>query len=190
MIDTDFWPRIQARDYKEVPRGVRRAVRVIVIHTTESLEVEGGARQIAKYFQAPDYPSSPHVVVDDKEVYQCVLDNNVAYAAPGCNADGIQIELVGSASQTPQEWSDPYSQNLLALAANVTAQYCVKYGIPAQRLVDIDLGRGLRGIVGHSQVSLVYGQSNHTDPGPNFPWDSFIQQVRVAREMRLLKYAK
>jgi N-acetyl-anhydromuramyl-L-alanine amidase AmpD len=46
-----------------------------------------------------------------------------------------------------------------------------------QKLSDAQLKQGLRGIVGHDQVSRVYHKSDHTDPGPNFPWDVFMSRV-------------
>jgi hypothetical protein len=50
-----------------------------------------------------------------------VLDNDIAFAAPGVNSDGIQLELAGVARQTREEWLDPYSVLVLENAASATA---------------------------------------------------------------------
>jgi N-acetyl-anhydromuramyl-L-alanine amidase AmpD len=35
-----------------------------------------------------------------------------------------------------------------------------------------------RGIVGHVDVAAEFKSSNHRDPGPRWPWDSFLEAVR------------
>lgn len=174
MTDTVRWPFIPARDFKVV--GGRK-VRLVVIHDMEFPETHTAARDVARYFQHPDTPSSAHICVDDTEVIQSVWDSNVAYAAPGANNDGIQIELAGYAKQTCGEWLDPYGLKLLALAADATAQYCLKYEIPPVHLTNAELLAGKKGIIGHYQASAVYKKSDHQDPGIGFPWSFFVASV-------------
>jgi hypothetical protein len=88
------------------------------------------------------------------------------------------------AQQTSDNWSDDYSQTELALAADAAAQYCLKYDLPVVHLTNDQLQAGDKGIVGHVQVSQVYQQSDHWDPGPNFPWDQFIDLVQAAYDER------
>lgn len=179
MIETDIWPFVQAKYFTAVPHTAPRTVRVIVIHDMEAAERIDTAEAIANYFkEMPDNrQASAHVCVDADSIVQCVHDRDVAYAAPGCNNDGIHIELAGYGSQSRGQWLDAYGQSLLGLGANVAAQYCLKYGIPVQHLTNDQLKQGMRGIVGHAQVSEVYHKSDHTDPGPNFPWDVFMSRV-------------
>lgn len=179
MIDTDLWPAIRARWYTKwvspTPGG-RRPVRVVVIHDMEYPERSTAAEDVARYFATTDTKASAHICVDSDSIVQCVKDNDVAYAAPGANSDGIQIELAGYGRQTHAEWLDEYGQRLLARAGNAVAQYCLKYAIPVVHLTNDQLRGGQRGIVGHVQVSEVYRRSTHTDPGPAFPW-SFLLEV-------------
>lgn len=180
--ETESWAYLGAKYIGERRTG---AVRLLVIHDAEFPEILNGARGVAKYFQRPDKPSSAHVSVDNQEVVQSVKDSFVAWAAPGANHDGIQIELVGYQSQTREDWLDNYSLGVLALGADAAAQYCLKYALPAIKLTDDGLRNGASGIVGHDQVSRVFRQSDHTDPGPNFPWDLFIamtQEIKVLRK--------
>lgn len=179
MIETDVWPFVPAKYFQSWPKGPKRPVRVIVIHDMEAAEKPDTAEAIARYFhEMPDNrQASAHVCIDADSIVQCVHDNDIAYAAPGCNRDGIQIELAGYGSQSRGQWLDAYSNALLALGANVAAQYCLKYGVPPIHLTDAELREGSRGIVGHDQVSRVYKQSDHTDPGQFFAWDVFMNRV-------------
>ncbi|MBV9772666.1 MAG: N-acetylmuramoyl-L-alanine amidase [Gemmatimonadetes bacterium] len=185
-FETDQWPVIRARDFTHVTE--KRKVRVIVIHSMEAPESAKTAENVARYFQEPDYSSSAHLCIDSDSIVQCVYDNDVAFAAPGANHDGIQLELAGYASQTPQQWLDPYGILLLNNAANAAAQYCLKYDIPVRRLTNAQLGDGTsKGIVSHSQVSEVFRKSDHMDPGKGFPWDHFLERVAFHRAARLKK---
>lgn len=184
IYETDNWTYVPARDI-----GSKRTVpvREIVIHTAETPEKDNAAESLANYFQHPDYPSSPHVCVSNKTVIQCVKDSFVAYAAPGCNHDGIQIELCCYMGQSASQWRDFYSLANLALAADVTAQYCLKYDLPVRHLTDDQLSAGQKGIIGHVQASRVYKKSDHTDPGDNFPWPRFMAMVTsLVNERRIL----
>lgn len=184
MFETDAWPFIQARDF-----GVKRTVPVkyITIHTPEFPEGVDSARKVAAYFKHPDKPSSSNIVVDNAEIIQCVKDSYVAYAAPGVNHNGIQVELMGYMNQTRAQWRDVYSLQMLALAADAVAQYCLKYTVPPIKLIDTELAAGeKKGIIGHDQASRVFKQSDHTDPGPNFPWRRFICMVTELRAERQL----
>lgn len=179
MADTEKWPYLEANRH-----GPKRSgpVRLIVIHTPEWPESSSGAEGVARYFHDnPDKrDASCHITVDNDSIVQCVLDSFVAWAAPGANHDGIQVELTGFANQTVTQWRDKFSLAALALAADAVAQYCLKYNVPPIKLTDNQLKGSLRGIVGHDQVTAVYHKSDHTDPGPNFPWDRFMFYVKGA----------
>jgi N-acetyl-anhydromuramyl-L-alanine amidase AmpD len=184
-FETENWPFVPARHFKKVEG--RRAVRLIVIHDMEFPETKDAAEVIARDFATTSTQKSAHICVDSDSIVQCVRDNDVAFAAPGANSDGIQIELTGFAKQTREQWLDPYGVLLLERGADATAQYCLKYDIPVRRLDDAQLaGKSSKGIVSHAQVSKVFKKSDHTDPGPNFPWDFFLDRVKhhVARRAK------
>lgn len=184
--ETDPWPFIKARDYLHIKE--RRRIRLIVIHVMEAKESPRTAEDIGRYFQHPDKPSSTHVGVDCDSVVQYVRDNDVAYGAPGANSDGIHIELAGYSNQTQAQWLDAYGLELLENAADVTAQYCLKYLIPPRQLTNVQLLAGEAGIVGHDQVSKTYRRSDHKDPGPQFPWTYFLTKVneKLKERQRLI----
>lgn len=190
MIETDVWKFVKARWFTKTADGTRRKVRVVVVHVMEFFERATAAEEIARDFanRPESNKGSAHVCVDNDSEVQCVKDNDVAYAAPGCNADGIQVELSGYGRQTRDQWLDDYGMQLLARGAEVVAQYCLKYDIPPKHLTNDELRFGQKGVVGHAQVSEVYRKSDHTDPGPNFPWDVFMGFVDERFEVRKKKH--
>jgi len=192
-FETDNFPVIKARFFTDVIE--KRQPRVIVIHSMEAPEKGDTAENVARFFQNPgknengkDRQVSAHLCIDNNSIVQCVFDNDIAFAAPGANRDGIQLELAGFARQTKDEWLDPFSILVLENAANATAQYCLKYNIPVKHLTNAELKSGQKGIVGHVQVSEVFKKSNHTDPGKGFPWDHFIERVKHHHTERLKSF--
>lgn len=172
--ETELWPYIPARDV-----GAKRSgpVELFVVHVAQSPETAAGAENLGRYFQKPDYPSSTHIGVDSDTIVQYVKDSYVAYGAKGANHNAIHMEITGMMQQSRKQWLDKFSILTLALAADAAAQYCLKYSLPPVQLTDDELRHGWKGIVGHDQVSRVFKQSDHTDPGPNFPWKRYIAMV-------------
>jgi N-acetyl-anhydromuramyl-L-alanine amidase AmpD len=192
-FETDSFPVVRAKFFTDVVE--RRSVRVIVIHSMEAPEKGDTAENVARFFQKPgklngkDRKVSAHLCIDNNSIVQCVFDNDIAFAAPGANHDGIQIELAGFARQTRKDWLDPFGVLMLENAANATAQYCLKYNIPIKHLSNAELKDGAsKGIVGHVQVSKVFKKSTHTDPGKDFPWDFFLERVSHHHAERLAKF--
>jgi N-acetyl-anhydromuramyl-L-alanine amidase AmpD len=185
--ETDNWRFIPAKWFTKVPSSTPRRVRVIVWHAMQYTERLDAAEIIANDFnQRPETnKASAHINVDADSIIQCVHDRDVAYGAPGANSDGIQIELAGYMEQTRAQWLDDYGVKMLALACNAAAQYCVKFDLPPIKLTNEELRGGKKGMVGHDQVSAVYRQSDHTDPGPNFPWDYVEEHVGLLYLARL-----
>lgn len=177
--ETEQWPYVKARWF-----GPKRAgpPRLIVIHDMEFPERMDAAEVIARDFQTrtEEAAASAHICCDADSIIQCVKDSYVAWAAPGANHDGIQIELAGFGAQKTQDWRDLYSTAMLALAADAVAQYSLKYGIPIMKLSDANLRNGNHGVVGHDQVSRVYHKSTHTDPGEAFPWTRFLTYAKAS----------
>lgn len=156
-----------------------RAVRLVVIHDMEYPERSTSAEWCAGYFRGSRAPmASAHYYIDNDSVVQGVKEEHTAYAAPGVNADGIQLEHAGYARQTRAEWLDTYSLQMLKNeSAPLVAQICARHKLPMRHLSNAELASGARGIIGHWQASQVYKLSDHHDPGPNFPWNDYIGWV-------------
>lgn len=158
-------------------RGRIAPIRVIIMHDMEWQERPTTAEDCAKMFATMARRASAHACVDNNSAVRSVRDQDTAWAAPGANADGLQLEMAGFARQTRAEWLDPYSRAMLRQAAIVVAGWSKAHKIPARRLSRAELKAGKRGISSHADVSAVYKRSDHSDPGPRFPWDVFLGLV-------------
>lgn len=157
--------------------GRNEALRLIVIHTMEAPEGPQTAENTAAYFASGAVVASAHACVDQDSVVVCLPPTATAFAAPGANAAGYQIEHAGYASQDGAGWADAESQSMLRLSAAHAREIAVAAGIPLRHLTDDELAAGYAGFVGHDQVSRVYRLSDHWDPGPAFPWSEYMGLV-------------
>lgn len=145
---------------------------VIVIHTTEGSEGPNSAEDGAAYDQRRTDGTSAHFYVDSDSIVQCVETTDEAHTARQTGNDiGIHLELCGKAGQSASQWADPVSSATVENAAEVCRTLLGKYpNIPIVRLTPAQLRAGERGFCGHVDISNAFGESDHTDPGPNFPW--------------------
>ena len=169
---------IPARWYQPTGGRIRR---LIVMHTMESPEKPTTAEDVSRWAQTlPDTAkASWHYAVDADSIVQCVQERDVAYAAPGANHDGIQIEQAGRAGQGASGWADDYSRHVVENSARLAADICRRNRIPARWLGVEEVLAGLEGITSHDVITRAYpgpGRT-HTDPGPDFPVKSFIGMV-------------
>ena len=126
--------------------------------------------------------ASAHYGVDSDSIVQYVSDRDVAWHAPGANSKGIGIEHAGFSEQSPEDWNDDFSRSMLELSAQLSADLCVKYGIPPLSLDTAALKAGKRGITTHKAVTDAFsGGRGHWDPGPGFPMANYC--LRVAELM-------
>lgn len=178
-FDASKVPFVQARNFT---RAGRTKVTLIVLHTMEAAEASTTAKRVADWFAGASAPrASAHYCVDDVSIIQCVKDEDVAWHAPGANRVGLGIEHAGYARQTPAEWGDPFSVRMLELSARLTASLCAKWGIPVEFCKAEQLRQGSAGITTHYEVSQAFKESDHWDPGPNFPMAQYLDLVRAAR---------
>lgn len=165
-------------------KGRKRGPLVIVLHTTESPEVPGGAENVAKnWFASKASKVSAHYLVSSAEIVLCVKEEDQAWHAGKANGWTIGIEMVGKAGQSASDWVDPFSRQMLDRCARLVADICTRHGIPVAKLGPGDLklvaeGNDLKGICGHVDVSKSLG-GTHYDPGPAFPWLEFLYMVQA-----------
>lgn len=150
----------------------------ICVHTTESgkaaTATPATADDVTSY-QASSQTGSYHVMVgvDGKRIRQNT-DDWVTWST-GNKGNNILLHVcfVGNASQTRAEWLAQDKQ--LRAAATVVKYWSGKYGIPLKKVS----AAGLPGILGHVDTR-VWGGTDHTDPGPNFPYDKLIEYAKGA----------
>lgn len=167
---------VQAKNYS---RANRSAIDLVVIHTAECGETAKADENVAGYFAGAHAPmASAHYTVDADSITQSVLEKDIAWHAGPVNGYSIGIEHAGYAKQSPAEWADAYSLAMLERSAELVGDICKRYGIPVRRLTAEDLARGERhGICGHVDVTKGLKAGTHWDPGPNFPWNAYLDRV-------------
>jgi N-acetyl-anhydromuramyl-L-alanine amidase AmpD len=163
-----------------VGRGGRTPI-WIVIHDMEASEFSGRAESTAAYFANPDIERnvSSHYCVDDDSVIQCVLLKDTAWTVgntPG-NQRGINWELAGFARQTRAEWLDAFGINMFRQMVPIVQADCAEYDIPFRKLTIDDLKAFRPGFTSHNDLRVAFNVTTHTDPGPAFPWDVFLQMM-------------
>ena len=149
------------------------ALQRVVIHTTEN-SFGTPARNVAEW-QARTETGSYHYLVDTNGTrVRCNTDDWVTWSTgnEAGNLYGLNLSFVGYASSTRAQWLA--QDKMLRAGATVVADWCKKYSIPVTK---VTTGRG---ICGHGDL-VPFGGTDHTDPGPNFPWDVFISYVKAAQ---------
>lgn len=153
----------------------------IVVHDMEASEYSGRAESTAEYFRTmtDGRTVSSHYCADNDSVVQCVLLADTAFTVgnrPG-NYRGINWEFSGFARQTRAEWLDAFGLAMFRQAAPIIRSDMARFDIPLRRCSVSDLQARRPGITSHNDLRLAFGGTTHTDPGPNFPWDVFLQIV-------------
>lgn len=174
---------IQAKNFKP---AARTRIDWIVIHATQGAETRGRADISAARFagigqEAPT--ASAHYIVDPSQVIQTVHEQDVAWHCKShdglVNQYGIGIELCGLSEQTAEQWADEASEAEIRLAATLVVGICEHWNIPIVKLSVAEIIKRKRGIAGHRDFTQAFAVAGgHMDPGPNFPWDHFIDLIR------------
>lgn len=151
----------------------------IVVHDMEAGESSDRAESTAAYFATGSggRQVSAHFCVDDNSVVQCVLLKDTAWTVgnrPGNNR-GINWEFAGFARQTRAQWLDAFGQAMFREAAPIIRADAKRFNIPLRRCTVADLRAFRPGVTSHNDLRLAFGVTDHTDPGPNFPWDVFLK---------------
>lgn len=167
--------------------GRLSAPRVIVVHTTEGGEGLNSAEGLAGFCAGPKSPifnkqgertgtnvAAYHWVCDADSVIPLAPEDVIANHAAGSNRFAIGVCLTGRAGQSAEEWADAMSAPTVELAARLAGERALALGIPIRRLSSDQLKAGESGICGHINVNEAFDQTDHTDPGPDFPWERFL----------------
>lgn len=146
----------------------------IAIHTTENGR-ETRAEDVATY-QITSESGSYHVLADSRGVrLRENTDDWQTWSTGNKGNDNLlHLAFVARASWTRAQWLA--EEKMLRAGATVAAHWCKKHGFPIEYDAKV---AALPGITTHD-ATRVWGGTDHTDPGPNFPWDVFIRYVREA----------
>jgi hypothetical protein len=135
--------------------GRTQAITTIVIHVTQ-----GSYAGTISWFKDPAAQVSAHYVIrsSDGQITQMVAEKDTAWHARSANPFAIGIEHEGYVDQ-PSWFTDAMYRSSAALTSNIAG----RRGIPKDR----------DHIKGHSEMP----GNDHTDPGPNWNWDYYMQLV-------------
>ena len=166
-------------------RRGRTSTKWIVLHTMEASKRKSIARNCATYFANTVIVASAHYCVDAEEAVQCVDEVDTAWHCQGPSDRSIGIELAGYAKQSPADWCDEYNTGMLRVAASLIARISKVWGIPLEYIEGQQLIAGKPGVTTHVAINKAYyAGKGHTDPGPNFPMQSLLQQAKQAQDAR------
>lgn len=166
---------IQAKWYTPVTE--ERQIDNFVVHSMQAPNKPDTAEAVGRFFQnlPADRKASAHVGGDLNSRCRYVRDNDVAYGAPGLNHNGLHLELAGYAAYDRGQWTQPEMMAMLQQGALQIREWHAAY--PHVPLVYVDaagLKRGERGVTTHNEIRLAFGQTDHTDPGPQFPINTLL----------------
>jgi N-acetyl-anhydromuramyl-L-alanine amidase AmpD len=155
-------------------------IRLIVLHSAECAEVSSAAENLASW---GGQNSSWHFAVDNDSITQSVPLEERAWHARQVNPYSIGVEQAGRASQTAEQWADPYSLAVIENTAQLVAWLCHTLAIPvefieADRIREMHEDGGAWGITTHAEVSKAFEErGGHWDPGPNYPIGEVIDRI-------------
>lgn len=163
--------------YREQMNGlwddVDNTKQLIVQHTTES---EGGNTSVVGFLERTGNGSYQTMVDFDGEEVRMVPDDKRAWAAMSQgNRRGLHVCAMGRAEWTRDRWLQ--EGKLLERTAMRYAEWNRLYGIPLVKISAEDAANGVRGIVGHIDITAAFRESDHWDPGHEFPYDVVIARA-------------
>ncbi|MET8510610.1 peptidoglycan recognition family protein [Streptomyces sp. NPDC005077] len=153
------WTAASPANWRRADRPADYAIDRVVIHVTQ-----GSFRGAVKVFQNPAHGAAAHYVVrKDGHVTQMIRELDVAFHAgnKAYNERSVGIEHEGFVDR-----SQDFTAAMYKASAWLSAAICGRYGIPVDRTH----------IIGHVEVP----GTDHTDPGPHWDWDRYIELVRAA----------
>jgi N-acetyl-anhydromuramyl-L-alanine amidase AmpD len=145
----------------------------IVIHSTEN---DASAENEAAYAKRRTDGVSSHFYVDSNSIVQS-LDTDWRAQHVGStegNNHGISVEVTGTKSKSRSWWFGNVAWTKLNAELR---KACAEHNITPQLLTVAQIKQGeLTGIITHDQARRAWGNTTHTDPGPNFPMDMLVSK--------------
>jgi len=168
--------------------GRARAPQFVVMHYTAGSEGPTSAEAGVDYDKNRADGTSCHAFFDSEGpgLQEVPFGDRSHSAFFHGNEIGIQYELCGTI-QTRDQWLDANSYPMLVTAAYAVAYTCRTLGLEMRRLTTAEVraayynapGERPTGICDHKNVTDAFPEDGgtHTDVGPEFPWDVFMDLV-------------
>lgn len=167
-----------------IDRGPRdpKTVPLIGIHTYECPRESGerALRDRAKWQETSETGSYTVLISADGQSLRANDDNYIPCAClPTGDRLGFHVGFLAYASDSRETWLKYDDQ--LREGARICADWCRTHGHQPRRLLVSEVaGKKARGFCSHGDISAAFKESDHTDPGPHFPWDVFLRYVAEA----------
>jgi len=172
---------------KSYTPGRKRAVQFVTLHYTAGSEGPTSAESGVAYDKVRTDGTSAHYYTDSVgPALQEVPDGDRAHTArKHGNEIGIHIEICGTV-QSRAQWLDATSMETLRTTAYVVGVLLQRHNLAFRRLtVDetraayYSSGSKPTGINDHNACTKAFPEDGgtHTDVGPEFPWDVFMDLV-------------
>jgi hypothetical protein len=146
----------------------------IAQHTTES---EGGNTSVVGFLERTQNGSYQTMIDFDGEEVRMAPDNRQAWAAMNeGNRRGLHVCAMGRADWSRERWLQ--EGKLLERTAMRYAEWSRLYDIPLVKIGPDEIARGERGICGHIDITNAFHESDHWDPGYNFPFEVVIARAK------------
>lgn len=175
-------PYVQGRNAYSDPDGSKFGIAIHATANTASAENE------AAYAQRRTDGVSSHFYADHDSVIQSLDTNSRAGHAGSStgNNNAIAVEVTGLNSWTRQQWLDRVAWSKLGA---VLAEVCRAYGIAVRRasVSEMKANPRVKAFYGHNDMRLAWAGTDHTDPGPNFPWERLLSAVNAALDPQQLE---
>lgn len=138
------------------------------------------AENVARYFSTTDRPASAHVCIDADSTVECLPDEVTAFHAKDGNSNGLGVEQ----GWGHLDWGKNPARDLqvIALSAKWHAPRVKRYDVPLQRVTAAQWNGGVKGFIDHSRLD----PTRRLDPGPNFPWQTLFDLIRLELYMATL----
>lgn len=119
------------------------------------------------------------VATEDGSYEQIAGGNRSPYHAPPLNYTWWSVCIPGRANQTREQWLDERSRAYIRGVARFIVDKWHEDGErwPLTYRDAAELKANLTGYTSHAEVSRAWGLTNHTDPGPAFPWDVLAADI-------------
>ena len=161
------------------------SIQAIAIHTIEGGTGDHVAEPLARSWQKADPNPKRNVasnyIADESTTVQCIREKDISFSAGHeGNVRTISIEAARHAADSRERWLEGTTLDRLA---NQCACIAFRGGPPLVKRSASEFRDGERGLVGHKDISDAFHESDHWDPGPNFPWDVLIERATATLEM-------
>lgn len=158
-------------------------IQAIALHSTESSDRTGwdDLHGVRSWFNNAESQASSHLGIDGEGHTELwVPSTKKAWTILQLNPVTLNIEFVGRAGQAAKEWEEAQ----LKAGARWAAYWGARFDIPMTRgAVKNNHGAPIisrKGVIRHSDLTDA-GFGSHTDPGPTFPMERFMELARYYR---------